>query len=228
VNCVQGFPRVHGHFFVDSGHDHPSQQVIWCGPANPSQGFGRNIGRSTKFVGRTTTTMFSVKRHDRSVRTIVLLAAFSLVLVNLLSETQSTELRFGAWASAVEQQDVATSSRTDKSAGRSNSRNRHYKPPPMLDGRRLAWDAQQAPMSLLFKDTTLSTTTTSPLETTTRIINGAKAPNRDNYVFSAGSQLCGGTLIHEDIVLTAARTFPGFDQNLVQPVVSLTHLYLVT
>lgn len=43
------------------------------------------------------------------------------------------------------------------------------------------------------------------LPTTTKIVGGQRAPEYLSFGFSAGPQLCGGTLIHDDILLTAAR-----------------------
>lgn len=43
------------------------------------------------------------------------------------------------------------------------------------------------------------------LKITTRIVNGKRADEYESFGFSAGALLCGGTLIHDDIFLTAAR-----------------------
>jgi hypothetical protein len=40
---------------------------------------------------------------------------------------------------------------------------------------------------------------------TTKIIGGKIAAEYRSFGFSAGNQLCGGTLIHDDFFLTAAR-----------------------
>jgi hypothetical protein len=112
----------------------------------------------------------------------------------------STESRPGTWKHVEKKATVFETPR----------RIRHYHSPPMLEERqlghepprRLANSALSASLSSLFQ--------TSPdpslVETTKRIVNGKPVPGRDNYAFSFGSRLCGGTLIHEDIVLTAART----------------------
>lgn len=42
-------------------------------------------------------------------------------------------------------------------------------------------------------------------EGTIRIVGGKPASEYLSFGFSAGSQLCGGTLIHSDMFLTAAR-----------------------
>lgn len=42
---------------------------------------------------------------------------------------------------------------------------------------------------------------------TPRIVNGNRATEYISFGFSAGALLCGGTLIHDDIFLTAARTY---------------------
>jgi hypothetical protein len=42
---------------------------------------------------------------------------------------------------------------------------------------------------------------------TTKIVGGKFASEYLSFGFSAGDQLCGGTLIHDDMLLTAARTY---------------------
>jgi hypothetical protein len=43
------------------------------------------------------------------------------------------------------------------------------------------------------------------LPKTTRIVNGKRAKEYLSFGVCAGDQLCGGTLIHDDLFLTAAR-----------------------
>jgi hypothetical protein len=43
------------------------------------------------------------------------------------------------------------------------------------------------------------------LPITTRIVNGKRAEEYLSFGVCAGDQLCGGTLIHDDLFLTAAR-----------------------
>lgn len=131
-------------------------------------------------------------------------AVTALVLVNL-----STVLATGS--SKNEVSTVATATTSSKEH-RTPPHTRSYHVPPMLSGRRSRSLGQMqrsatslASFSSLFESTSTRSSVLT-LETTPRIVNGAPVSEKENYAFSAGSQLCGGTLIHEDIILTAART----------------------
>lgn len=144
--------------------------------------------------------MTVVDLNHRWLRMLGLVTAFALAFVNLLSATGSKKGRAGTWTSA---------ERKNVTVFESPPRTRHYHPSPMLEGRRL-WEEHQRRRTSWESSSLSSLFQTNPeaiVQTSTRIVNGKPVPARDNYAFSAGSKLCGGTLIHEDIVLTAARTF---------------------
>jgi hypothetical protein len=60
---------------------------------------------------------------------------------------------------------------------------------------------------------------------TTKIVGGKFASEYLSFGFSAGNQLCGGTLIHDDMFLTAARTYGSWRCMVSRSLVQLTLLH---